>query len=390
MQTDAIRQMLQPSDDSLHTVCAWLESHGLSNDMNIDSDWIYVNTTVGKAENMLQTKYQTYSDVDSGMKVSRTLSYSVPRNVKRHINMVHPTTSFAQARALKSTVLYHNTLPEDVDVAASCDSSITPACLADLYGFGDYVPSATPAKMSIAGFLEQWPQYSDLSAFLAKYALDNSPSDTFPCTLVNGGTCNQTTNQNNIVEANLDIQYAVGINGKIPTTYYSTGGRPPLNGGGTNTNEPYLDFLNYLLGLSDADLPTTVSISYGDTEDTVPLSYAQSVCNLFAQVGARGVSILVASGDGGADCATSSGGDVLVPIFPGGCSYVTTVGGLVDVEPEGAVDFSGGGFSNYFARPSYQDEAVSAWIAGNNNPDLDGLYNATGRAFPDVSKTREA
>ena len=55
------------------------------------------------------------------------------------------------------------------------------------------------------------------------------------------------------------------------------------------------------------------------------------------------------------------------------------------VSPESAVDFSGGGFSNYFARPSYQDAAVEAWLAGNNNPDLQNLVNKSGRAFPDVS-----
>ena len=387
MGVDVIQQMLRPSDDSLHTVSEWLQSNGLGSDMRVDSDWIYATTTIGKAENLLQTKYQTYSDVDTDRKSLRVLSYSVPRNVKNHINMIHPTTSFARARALKNTVLYHKPITDATAAAppANCNSSITPECLADLYGFGDYAPTATPAKMSIAGFLEQWPQYSDLSDFLTKYSLDGSSNDTFPCVLVNGGTCNQTTDEANIVEANLDIQYAVGINQKVPTTYYSTGGRPPINGGGENTNEPYLDFLNYLLNLTDADLPTTVSISYGDSEGTVPLSYAQSVCNLFAQVGARGVSILAASGDGGADCGTSNGSDILVPIFPGGCPYITAVGALVGVEPERAVDFSGGGFSNYFARPSYQDDAVSAWIAGNNSPDLDGLYNASGRAFPDVS-----
>lgn len=115
----------------------------------------------------------------------------------------------------------------------------------------------------------------------------------------------------------------------------------------------------------------------------MPPSYAQTVCNLFAQVGARGVSILAASGDGGAACTEGSGGnDTLTPIFPGGCPYVTAVGALTGVNPEAAVDFSGGGFSNYFARPSYQDAAVSAWIAGNYSPDLKPLYNASGRAFP--------
>ena len=283
MASDAIRGMLRPSDESIDAIKDWLATNELN--AKVDSEWIYVPTTVGKVESMLQTEYHLYRDTETGLRKSRALRYSVPRSVKDHINMIHPTTSFAKASALKSEVLYSK--PASDAVPASCGSSITPECLADLYGFGNYTPTATPAKMSVAGFLEQWPQYSDLSAFLAKYDAADANA-TFPCVLVNGGTCNQTTDEGNIVEANLDIQYAVAISGNIPTTYYSTGGRPPIQGGGENDNEPYLDFLNYLLNLSSADLPTTVSISYGEGEDTVPISYAQTVCNLFAQVGARG------------------------------------------------------------------------------------------------------
>jgi tripeptidyl-peptidase I len=383
MDTASIKKMMQPSDDSFSAVREWLGSHGFGNDMRIDSDWIHLTTTIAKAEEMLQAKYQTFRDLETGIKQSRTLSFSLPRNIKRHVSMIHPTTSFAKARGMKNTIHSVKPVPADNKAASSCSTSITPSCLASLYGYGSYAPSTTPAKMGVAGFLEQWPQKSDLTSFEKKYIPSNTA--TFPCVLINGGLCSTTTNSNNIVEANLDIQYAVAISGKIPVTYYSTGGRPPLNGGGTNDNEPYLEFLNYLLNVSASALPTTVSISYGDTEDTVPASYASTVCNLFAQVGARGVSFLAASGDGGADCDESGSSDVLVPIFPGGCPYVTAVGALVGVSPEKAVSFSGGGFSNYFAQPSYQSSAVSSWISGNHDSGLKGLYNASGRAFPDVS-----
>jgi hypothetical protein len=41
--------------------------------------------------------------------------------------------------------------------------------------------------------------------------------------------------------------------------------------------------------------------------------------------------------------------------------YVTTVGGTYKV-PEVAISFSGGGFSNYFAQPSYQSTAVAGYL----------------------------
>ena len=52
--------------------------------------------------------------------------------------------------------------------------------------------------------------------------------------------------------------------------------------------------------------------------------------------------------------------------------------------PEVAADFSGGGFSNIFPQPDYQSTAVENYLdaLGSTNA---GLFNRTGRAFPDVS-----
>jgi len=57
-----------------------------------------------------------------------------------------------------------------------------------------------------------------------------------------------------------------------------------------DTNEPYLDWLNFIL--NQTSIPQTITTSYGDDEQSVPNDYADSVCNGFAQLGARGVSIL--------------------------------------------------------------------------------------------------
>lgn len=49
--------------------------------------------------------------------------------------------------------------------------------------------------------------------------------------------------------------------------------------------------------LPDDKLPHTLSISYGEDEQSVPKSYAEKVCTMFGQLGARGVSIIFASGE---------------------------------------------------------------------------------------------
>jgi subtilase family serine protease len=138
--------------------------------------------------------------------------------------------------------------------------------------------------------------------------------------------------------------------------------------------------------MSDADIPKTLSISYGDDEQTIPLSYATGVCNLFMQLGARGVSVMISSGDSGPGGQCISNKDnktpVFLPAFPVNCPYVTAVGATQNI-PERAASFSGGGFSNYFPRPAYQDAAVSGFLA--NNKQFQQYYNVSGRAYPDVS-----
>ena len=90
----------------------------------------------------------------------------------------------------------------------------------------------------------------------------------------------------------------------------------------------------------------------------MPRDYAIHVCNLFAQLGARGSSVLFPSGDYGVGigtCKTNDGRNVtrFQPEFPSSCPYVTSVGGTAYVKPEVTVIFSGGGFSDYFPRPEY-------------------------------------
>ena len=62
---------------------------------------------------------------------------------------------------------------------------------------------------------------------------------------------------------------------------------------------------------------------------------------------------------------------------------VTSIGGTSNI-PETAVYFSSGGFSNHFTRPAYQETAVQQYLAYMGDTEA-GLYNASGRGFPDVA-----
>lgn len=66
------------------------------------------------------------------------------------------------------------------------------------------------------------------------------------------------------------------------------------------------------------------------------------------------------------------------------------MGGTKNVSPEivafdAANGFSsGGGFSNYFGRPTYQDKVVPAYI-NSLGSSFQGLYNTSGRGYPDIA-----
>ncbi len=65
---------------------------------------------------------------------------------------------------------------------------------------------------------------------------------------------------------------------------------------------------------------------------------------------------------------------------------VTSVGATKGINPAVAASFTSGGFSNFFPRPSYQETAVQTYLNRSALGDgHSGRYNATGRAYPDVS-----
>jgi hypothetical protein len=114
-----------------------------------------------------------------------------------------------------------------------------------------------------------------------------------------------------------------------------------------------------------------------------------------AKLGARGTSMLHASGDGGVE-GTQRGVEPCVhgrfhPTWPASSPWVTTVG-ATDTSYAKAASFSSGGFSDVHPAPAWQAAAIAAYkaaaAAGGTLPPA-AVWNATGRAFPDVSAVGE-
>ena len=110
------------------------------------------------------------------------------------------------------------------------------------------------------------------------------------------------------------------------------------------------------------------------------------------QMGLRGLSIFFASGDSGVGGASTSSCSRFEPNFPASSPYVTAVGGtglpLVG-KLEKTASLSGGGFSDVFARPDYQNAAVTAYLKNAPSLPAASYYNSTGRGYPDVAALAE-
>lgn len=114
----------------------------------------------------------------------------------------------------------------------------------------------------------------------------------------------------------------------------------------------------------------------------------------FLKFGLMGVSVVISSGDTGtissAACHASDFGSYTVQ-SPVNCPYITTVGAtqLLEDGTERAVQGDGwassGGFSSFYATPSYQQDALGAYVADYYPTNLTGRFNTSGRGVPDLS-----
>ncbi|OJT13601.1 Tripeptidyl-peptidase sed2 [Trametes pubescens] len=171
---------------------------------------------------------------------------------------------------------------------------------------------------------------------------------------------------------------------------------PRLISVGDNNHEGSLDLLNLLL--KGRALPQVLTISYSQNEDTL----SPKLAAMYAQLAARGTSIIVPSGNGGVSGSRSTNCGTFVPTFPASCplyaarpatpltpltliSNVTSVVATQGLCPETATAApSSGGFSNIFPQPPWQAPAVSGYLSllGDTHA---GAFSRLGRASPDVA-----
>ncbi|KAJ7183973.1 family S53 protease [Mycena filopes] len=389
LTAEEVAEFVKPTDESLAAVTEWLSENDISSTaVTPAGDILQITIPVAKANELLSSSFDVFTHVDSGKTSIRTLEYSIPASLQAHVDFFHPTTSFTRPLATpKFTAIKNKKATPITDVApvsaavpASCGTTITPSCLQAIYNIPATPATQSTNKLGVSGFILQFANLIDLKTFLTDFRTDMSSATTFTLQTLDGGVNTQTRSAAGI-EANLDTQYTVGLATGVPTTFISVG---ESNADGV---DGFLDIITALIKEATGTRPNVLTTSYGFDESDLSRSVATTLCNAYMQLGALGTSILFSSGDGGVSGSQSQTCTTFIPTLPSDCPFVTSVGstGLV---AERASTFSSGGFSNYFAIPSYQTADVATYLTtlGTTNS---GKFNRTGRGFPDVAAQGE-
>lgn len=356
LTNEAIHGMVAPLSKDIDVVRNFAASYDVELECQTPNcDVLSGVASVATAENMLDCKYLAL--VAGERRIHRVESYSLPDDVAAVVDVVTPTTQ----------------VPRKKRKFLSAADQNTPTTLRELYGV-DVVGQAPNNSMAVTAFLEQYYDESDLVQFWDTYCTNLTCGKGLP-TLV-GDATNGTAG----VESMLDIETITGVAGNVSAEFWGFSGRSPDN----VENEPFMKWLTTLDNTTDP--PMVFSTSYGEDEDSWSYSAFSRLNVEFAKAGARGITLLYASGDEGANCESG----VFVPEGPGSSPYVLAVGGTTPAdgypEPgsETAIGLSSGGFSNYWPMPSWQQDAVAAYLA-QDPVDPSFGYNVSGRAYPDIS-----
>jgi len=392
---DQIINTIAPPKDQVDALIAYLSAEGFT-DLFSNGDYIRAKASVRLIESVFNIEMHHLKH-KTGVTVTRTAGeYTIPASMSDLVEVVGGIADLPVVpKGPRSTGIFN---------AGGGDAQyIIPQTLQSLYSIPSTFPTHVNSSLCLAEFQNDTSfSKKDLTTFSTNTDTPLIKVDTIVGTY---------TPSDPDLEATLDVQY---------------GGSIALNSSIWYWTEPgwMLDFANRLF---EADpFPLVVSMSWG-WDEPAQCSITSPKCQNsyqyvvrsnaeFLKVTMKGISLLAASGDQGApgdgnpSCSTKKA--PISTIFPGASPYVTSVGAtmlstsaessdatapicskfkcatstteVVCTYPEALIT-TGGGFSDYAALPSWQSSVVNAYLQSGVTLPESKYFNATNRAFPDVS-----
>ena len=346
-------------------------------------EFITVDAKVSFLSTLFNTKFHILYNSKTGRKVIRTNEIHLPSEVAGDVFTVFGTVQVPLPDKATSMIKKKNSFMNvdgvTLDATVVPAGSTTPDIIKSSYNVqaGDVAGSST--TQAVYESLNQTFAQNDLAWMQGNFSIPLTPVATVIGGHESDGWC--MTSPNDCGEANLDVQYMIGIAQASTTYWYSDD-----------------DFDAWIVQVATAStVPQVFSISYGADEAFMQGSSVSAFNTEAMKLGLQGVTIVASSGDDGATSSNtrndpSSCG--YAPNWPAASPYVTAVGATQGLETStteiacdsatGGLITSGGGFSYWFPLPAWQTTSVQNYFANVANTPQEG-YSTYGRGIPDVA-----
>eukprot|EP01114_Cavostelium_apophysatum_P003063 TRINITY_DN1279_c0_g1_i2.p1 TRINITY_DN1279_c0_g1~~TRINITY_DN1279_c0_g1_i2.p1 ORF type:complete len:607 (+),score=126.29 TRINITY_DN1279_c0_g1_i2:95-1822(+) len=382
-----LNERMQISQEEVDSLVAYLMKSGLPSEnifVGQGRSFIKIQGEAAVLSEILQCKFYRFQHVDSdeSEEVHRCITeYSVPKVFDDLIAFVEPVHGFSRTtpklvRQKKQDFLWG--IERELELRQEDDEEDDGMNTEVSNVFERYNITITSDMSGANNSQAVWEledsfSPSDLQSFFSTFLpkLAGQKIVGYP-----GPVPNQPSQAD--TEAQLDVEYIMGVGQKAPTYFYNYNGSDIL-----------ASFLEWANDLSNDPRPPYVhSISYGEYGGNYPVPFVHKISNEWMKLGTRGVTLVYASGDDGVGCDSSSCSQFEFP-YPSS-PWITLLGSTNLLQSsngdyyETGASFSSGGFSNDYGMPDWQKKVVEAYLAMPNQVPTT-YFNASGRALPDVA-----
>lgn len=284
-------------------------------------EYITVKGNIRQLSTVFDTQFFEYHRIagarskHAGKKVFRAQSYSLPTELVDHVSTVFEVVHLPVPSRIKARVHRNVKAPVQGSLRTEAVTGyVSPALIKSQY---DIVSNngLVNASQGIYAALDQYLDPTDLTKFQNTFNLPVRSVSFQVGDHVADNQCGSTGDD--CIEANLDVQYIMGVAWYVPTTFYYW----------DDSQDFMVGWLKEVMTMEN--IPHVFSISYGAEESGVSSSYASQFNTEAAKIGIMGVTLIASSGDDGAVPSSASGAPsrcAYAPVFPASSPYVTAVG----------------------------------------------------------------
>jgi tripeptidyl-peptidase-1 len=379
-----VHTLTKPTEETYQIINTWFDESGaaITNIESLQGGSVLRLTMSAKDVKVLFKTTVTYVQLKGTKEMKiRAGDITIPSKVAKEISAIFGLHGLPLPKQSKFIALKSG--------GGGSPAKVTPTVIGKTYNASDRRGTAGKASRQAVGeYQGQDALDTDTASFFKQYVPNAKQGDEKLFKVV--GTNDQGSSG---VEAALDVEYIMGVAPGVLTEFW-----------GYQQQDFCGDLQKFSQKILDTeDAPNVFSISYGWQGKLSQLgcqdSEVQAVDVNFQKLAARGVSMIIASGDTGA--AWTPGffkKGQLFPSWPASSPWVTAVGAtrFINQDPSQAEQASdqfgsGGGFSKDFDRTNatWQEAHVTGYLKLADKLPPTWAFTASGRATPDVSALGE-